>query len=164
LSKDFCRLSYELLKITITNLQPNILLSRREAQKRELREHILDCTGNYYRSIGVLCWHMIQERLRTRYRCRASSLSELRLCCSPLVGCCREVFEVGTPVLEKIDSLELLLVVVIDFVGDVISYISSCVAPCVPFIGCYVSALKNLSPFPQLSRGRPNCRGLTVQR
>jgi hypothetical protein len=39
-----------------------------------------------------------------------------RFDCSLLVGCCREVFKVRTPVLKEIDSLELLLVVVIDFV------------------------------------------------
>jgi hypothetical protein len=40
-------------------------LVKREAQEKELGKHILDCTGNYYRSIGVPCWHMIKERLRT---------------------------------------------------------------------------------------------------
>ena len=38
-------------------------LVKREQQRREQGEDIKDCSGNYYRSIGVPCWHMIKERL-----------------------------------------------------------------------------------------------------
>jgi hypothetical protein len=39
------------------------ILVKCEERRRELGEGVLECTGTYYRSIGIPCWHMIKERL-----------------------------------------------------------------------------------------------------
>ena len=40
-------------------------LAKREEQRQQAGEEITDCSGTYYRSMGIPCWHMIKERLLT---------------------------------------------------------------------------------------------------